>query len=146
MSEKEIIVVEGNNVLSGEVRVSGAKNSALKLIAASLLGQGASTLHNVPLISDIVVMSEVLECLGATVERDGHTMVIDTAQVTSHETPYELVSKMRASISVLGPLVARFGQARVPCPAAARSVPARSICTWWVLRPWVWSSPWTTGT
>ena len=64
MSEKEIIVVEGNNVLSGEVRVSGAKNSALKLIAASLLGQGASTLHNVPLISDIVVMSEVLECLG----------------------------------------------------------------------------------
>ena len=91
MSEKEIIVVEGNNVLSGEVRVSGAKNSALKLIAASLLGQGASTLHNVPLISDIVVMSEVLECLGATVERDGHTMVIDTAQVTSHETPYELV-------------------------------------------------------
>ena len=95
MSEKEIIVVEGNNVLSGEVRVSGAKNSALKLIAASLLGQGASTLHNVPLISDIVVMSEVLECLGATVERDGHTMVIDTAQVTSHETPYELVSKMR---------------------------------------------------
>ena len=61
MSEKEIIVVEGNNVLSGEVRVSGAKNSALKLIAASLLGQGASTLHNVPLISDIVVMSEVLE-------------------------------------------------------------------------------------
>ena len=63
MSEKEIIVVEGNNVLSGEVRVSGAKNSALKLIAASLLGQGASTLHNVPLISDIVVMSEVLECL-----------------------------------------------------------------------------------
>ena len=79
MSEKEIIVVEGNNVLSGEVRVSGAKNSALKLIAASLLGQGASTLHNVPLISDIVVMSEVLECLGATVERDGHTMVIDTS-------------------------------------------------------------------
>ena len=67
MSEKEIIVVEGNNVLSGEVRVSGAKNSALKLIAASLLGQGASTLHNVPLISDIIVMSEVLECLGATV-------------------------------------------------------------------------------
>ena len=126
MSEKEIIVVEGNNVLSGEVRVSGAKNSALKLIAASLLGQGASTLHNVPLISDIVVMSEVLECLGATVERDGHTMVIDTAQVTSHETPYELVSKMRASISVLGPLVARFGQARVAMPGGCQ-IGARKI-------------------
>lgn len=126
MSEKEIIVVEGNNVLSGEVRVSGAKNSALKLIAASLLGQGASTLHNVPLISDIVVMSEVLECLGATVERDGHNMVIDTAQVTSHETPYELVSKMRASISVLGPLVARFGQARVAMPGGCQ-IGARKI-------------------
>ena len=126
MSEKEIIVVEGNNVLSGEVRVSGAKNSALKLIAASLLGQGASTLHNVPLISDIIVMSEVLECLGATVERDGHTMVIDTAQVTSHETPYELVSKMRASISVLGPLVARFGQARVAMPGGCQ-IGARKI-------------------
>ncbi|MDO5791936.1 MAG: UDP-N-acetylglucosamine 1-carboxyvinyltransferase [Coriobacteriia bacterium] len=126
MSEKEIIVVEGNNVLSGEVRVSGAKNSALKLIAASLLGQGASTLHNVPLISDIVVMSEVLECLGATVEREGHTMVIDTAQVTSHETPYELVSKMRASISVLGPLVARFGQARVAMPGGCQ-IGARKI-------------------
>ena len=131
MSEKEIIVVEGNNVLSGEVRVSGAKNSALKLIAASLLGQGASTLHNVPLISDIVVMSEVLECLGATVERDGATMVIATAQVTSHETPYELVSKMRASISVLGPLVARFGQARVAlpggCQTGARKIDLRLV-------------------
>ena len=126
MSENEIIVVEGNNVLSGEVKVSGAKNSALKLIAASLLGQGASTLHNVPLISDIAVMSEVLECLGATIERDGHTMIIDTAQVTSHETPYELVSKMRASISVLGPLVARFGQARVAMPGGCQ-IGARKI-------------------
>ena len=118
MSEKEIGVVEGNNVLSGEVRVSGAENAALRRVAASLLGQGASTLHNVPLISDIIVMSEVLECLGATVERDGHTMVIDTAQVTSHETPYELVSKMRASTSVLRPLAARFGQERVATPGS----------------------------
>ena len=67
MSEKEIIVVEGNNVLSGEVRVSGAKNSALKLIAASLLGQGASTLHNVPLISDIAEQTNLLS-LNASIE------------------------------------------------------------------------------
>ena len=83
MAEKEIIVVEGNNALAGEVQVSGAKNSALKLIAAAILGQGRSTLHNVPYISDIVVMSEVLECLGATVERTDHTMTIDTTAVES---------------------------------------------------------------
>ena len=126
MAEKEIIVVEGNNTLSGEVQVSGAKNSALKLIAASILGQGKTTLHNVPFISDIVVMSEVLECLGATVARDGHTMTVDTSTVESRETPYELVSKMRASISVLGPLIARFGEARVAMPGGCQ-IGARKI-------------------
>ena len=126
MAEKEIIVVEGNNTLSGEVQVSGAKNSALKLIAASILGQGKTTLHNVPFISDIVVMSEVLECLGATVAREGHTMTVDTSTVESRETPYELVSKMRASISVLGPLIARFGEARVAMPGGCQ-IGARKI-------------------
>lgn len=126
MAEKEIIVVEGNNTLSGEVVVSGAKNSALKLIAAALLGQGATTIHNVPLISDIAVMSEVLECLGARIERDGHTLKVDTAAVASFETPYELVSKMRASISVLGPLIGRFGRARVAMPGGCQ-IGARKI-------------------
>ncbi len=126
MAEKEIIVVEGNNTLSGEVVVSGAKNSALKLIAAALLGQGATTIHNVPLISDIAVMSEVLECLGARIKRDGHTLEVDTAAVTSFETPYELVSKMRASISVLGPLIGRFGRARVAMPGGCQ-IGARKI-------------------
>ena len=105
---EEIIIVEGNNTLKGEIAVSGAKNSALKLIAASLLGQGPSVIHNVPLISDITVMSEVLECLGADIKREGHTLVVDTADVARHETPYELVSKRRASIAVLGPRVGRF--------------------------------------
>ena len=140
MAESEIIVVEGNGTLAGEVKVSGAKNSALKLIAAALLGQGLTVIHNVPLISDIAVMSEVLKCLGATVERTDHTIRIDTAPVNSHETPYELVSKMRASISVLGPLIGRFGQARVACPAAAKSAPAKSTCTWWALRRSAWNS------
>ncbi len=126
MAEKEIIVVEGNSTLAGEVAVSGAKNSALKLIAAALLGQGATTIHNVPLISDITVMSEVLQCLGARIERDGHTLVVDTANVASHETPYELVSKMRASISVLGPLIGRFGCARVAMPGGCQ-IGARKI-------------------
>lgn len=123
---EEIIVVQGTGKLVGEVSVSGAKNSALKLIAAALLGRGTTTLHNVPLISDINIMSEVLRCLGATVEREGHTLTIDTAPVTKCETPYELVSKMRASISVLGPLVGRFGQAHVAMPGGCQ-IGARKI-------------------
>lgn len=117
---QEIIVVHGNNTLSGEVTVAGAKNSALKLLAASILGQGVSTIRNVPMISDIRIMSDVLRCLGATVEREGHTLAIDTTNVDKYETPYELVSKMRASISVLGPLIARFGQARVAMPGGCQ--------------------------
>ena len=125
MSE-EIIVVKGTGILTGEVQVSGAKNSALKLIAAALLGQGRSVLHNVPKISDIDVMSDVLRRLGATVERDGHTLIVDTAAVDSYETPYELVSKMRASISVLGPLIGRFGHAHVAMPGGCQ-IGARKI-------------------
>lgn len=123
---KEMIVVEGGTPLIGEVKVSGAKNSALKLIAASILGGGESVIHNVPLISDITIMSKVLETLGARVSRDGHTLVIDTASVDTWETPYELVSKMRASISVLGPLVARFGEAQC-CYAGGCNLGARKI-------------------
>ncbi len=117
---QEIIVVHGNNALSGEVTVSGAKNSALKLLAASILGQGKSVIRNVPMISDMAVMSDVLRCLGATVERDGHVLTVGTANVDKHETPYELVSKMRASISVLGPLIGRFGRARVAMPGGCQ--------------------------
>ncbi len=123
---QEVIIVRGNHTLTGDVSVAGAKNSALKLMAAALLGQGATTLHNVPLISDIEIMSEVLERLGATVTRDGHTLTIDTSAVDSCETPYELVSKMRASISVLGPLIGRFGEARVAMPGGCQ-IGARKI-------------------
>ena len=123
---EEIIIVEGNGVLAGEVAVSGAKNSALKLIAAALLGQGKTLVRTVPLISDISIMSEVLRRLGATVERDGHTLIVDTTDVEQFETPYDLVSKMRASISVLGPLVGRFGRARVAMPGGCQ-IGARKI-------------------
>ena len=128
MSE-EIIIVEGTGTLSGEVQVSGAKNSALKLMPAALLGHGRSVIHNVPHISDIAVMEEVMRRLGARVERDGEdgrTLIVDTAPVDKWETPYELVSKMRASISVLGPLVGRFGEARVAMPGGCQ-IGARPI-------------------
>ena len=123
---QEVIIVRGNRVLSGDVTVAGAKNSALKLMAASLLGQGVSTIRNVPVISDIEIMGEVLDRLGAAVAREGHTLTIDTASVDSCETPYELVSKMRASISVLGPLIGRFGEARVAMPGGCQ-IGARKI-------------------
>ena len=123
---EEIIIVQGNDTLAGEVAVSGAKNSALKLIAAALLGHGATTLRNVPLISDIGIMSEVLRRLGAVVERDGHSLLVDTTAVAAWETPYELVSKMRASISVLGPLIGRFGAPRVAMPGGCQ-IGARKI-------------------
>ena len=113
---EEVIVVRESQNLTGTVQISGAKNSALKLIAASILGQGESIIHNVPLISDIDIMCRVLERLGATVVREGHALRIDTTNVTDKETPYELVSKMRASISALGPMVARFGHARMAMP------------------------------
>ncbi len=123
---EEIITVTGNGTLRGEVAIAGAKNSALKLMAAALLGRGASTLRNVPLISDIEIMAEVLECLGASVAREGHDFVIDTTDVDCCETPYNLVSKMRASISVLGPLIGRFGEARVAMPGGCQ-IGARKI-------------------
>ena len=128
---KEIIIVRGNGVLSGTVKVSGAKNSALKLMAASLLAQGECVIRNVPRISDINVMGEVLEVLGATVRRgegeeDAHTLYVDTSNVDSFETPYELVSRMRASISVLGPLIGRFGRAFVAMPGGCQ-IGARKI-------------------
>ena len=123
---EEIIIAQGTGVLAGEVPVSGAKNSALKLMAASLLGGGTTAIHNVPLISDIAIMSEVLRCLNARVEREGHTLVVDTGSVDKWETPYELVSKMRASIAVLGPLIGRFGQARVAMPGGCQ-IGARKI-------------------
>ena len=128
----EIILVRGNGTLSGEVRVSGAKNSALKLMAAAVLAHGECVIRNVPKISDIDVMADVLEWLGATVDRNGHegrdehTLSIDTSTLDSCETPYELVSKMRASISVLGPLIGRFGEARVAMPGGCQ-IGARKI-------------------
>lgn len=125
-SSQEVIVVRGNGTLTGTVQVSGAKNSALKLMAASIIGRGKSIIHNVPNISDINVMSEVLERLGASVNRDGSTVVIDTENVNSFDTPYELVTRMRASISVLGPLIARFGTARVAMPGGCQ-IGARKI-------------------
>ncbi len=109
-------LVEGGARLRGEVEVSGAKNAALKLAAAALLAPGKSVLHHVPRIEDVGTMLAVLEGLGAQTSFSGRTLEIDASGVDSYTAPYELVRQMRASIVVLGPLVARFGQAEVSAP------------------------------
>jgi UDP-N-acetylglucosamine 1-carboxyvinyltransferase len=109
-------LVRGPARLEGEVHISGAKNSALKLMAASLLVPGEVVLERVPNITDVALMMQVLERLGARVSLDGNRLVVDSSAALSEETPYELVTKMRASIQVLGPLLARLGRARVAMP------------------------------
>ncbi len=112
----DAIVVDGGRPLTGTVRVGGAKNSALKLMAAALLAPGVTTLRNVPDISDVAVMAQVLERLGAHVTRTDHTLTIDATTLTSHEAPYDLVVQMRASTCVLGALIGRVGRAHVAMP------------------------------
>src|SRR5918993_1965036 len=112
----ERFFVEGGNRLYGEVGVSGAKNAALKLLAAALLAPGRTVLHNVPRIKDVETMLAVLEGLGAPSEFSANTLSVDTSDVDSYTAPYDLVRQMRASIVVLGPLVARFGEAEVSAP------------------------------
>ena len=123
----EGIQVEGGRPFGGEVTVEGAKNSALKLMAATILAPGVSRLTNVPNISDVHVMGKVLKYLGAKVEVKGlHELEIDTSDIDRFETPYHLVAKMRASTAVLGPLLSRFGEAIVAMPGGC-NIGARKI-------------------
>ena len=108
--------IHGGARLVGEVYVGGAKNSVLKLMAASLLAVGKSTIANVPAIADVEIMSDLLRRLGCTVTHEGALLTIDVPQVPMHRADYDLVRKMRASINVLGPLVARIGRAEVALP------------------------------
>lgn len=110
-------IVRGGNRLSGKVKIGGAKNSALKLMAAALLTEEPTILTNVPVITDVKIMGAVLERLGATVNFIGPDAVeIRPGRSLFTEAPYELVSQMRASIIVLGPMLARLGRARVALP------------------------------
>jgi UDP-N-acetylglucosamine 1-carboxyvinyltransferase len=115
---RERFRVVGGARLSGEVAVVGAKNSALKLMAVALLAAGRTTLTNVPAIADVAIMAELLRRLGVTVDDDPltGTVVLDVPEELGHRADYELVRALRASISVLGPLVARVGLADVAVP------------------------------
>ncbi len=110
------LLVRGGKPLAGTVRISGSKNAALPVMAATLLTPGVHRLRNVPRLRDTRTFARVLELLGAKVAFDGNLLTIDTQDVNSVEAPYELVKTMRASIYVLGPLLARFGRAKVSLP------------------------------
>ena len=106
----------GGASLKGEVTVTGAKNSVLKLMAASLLAVGKTTIRSVPDIADVEIMSDLLTRLGCTVIHSGSVVTIDVPESPHHRADYDLVRKMRASINVVGPLVARTGRAEVALP------------------------------
>jgi len=120
------ILVEGGRSLNGEVTISGSKNAALPILMSSLLADGWSTYSNVPVLKDIESTSLLLQNLGAEVETDGNTIRINASEVRNHEAPYELVRKMRASVLVLGPLLARLKKARVSLPGGC-AIGARPI-------------------
>ena len=117
MSKEEILVVRENGPLKGEVYISGAKNSALPILAASLLATEEVILDEVPKLKDIEVMVEILRSLNAKVEYITETSLrIDSSKVDKYETPFDLMDKMRASFIVMGPLLSRFGHAITKAP------------------------------
>jgi UDP-N-acetylglucosamine 1-carboxyvinyltransferase len=119
------IVIEGGLRLRGEVRISGAKNAALPILCSAILSGGRSTFKNVPVLHDIRTMGKLLRNLGCEVEGD-RTVTVAAGKLTAFEAPYELVKTMRASVLVLGPLVARYGRARVSLPGGC-AIGARPI-------------------
>jgi UDP-N-acetylglucosamine 1-carboxyvinyltransferase len=109
-------VIRGGRPLRGSVAISGAKNASLALMPATLLAPGSYTLSNTPQLRDITTMARLLETMGVKIEHPDHVMTLDSSRLTRFEAPYEHVKKMRASIYVLGPLLARYGQAKVSMP------------------------------
>lgn len=118
--------IRGGKPLRGTVRISGAKNAALPILCAAILAPETLTLHNVPQLNDIGTMLKLLEQMGITTQRDGETVVLNAADLSNPAAPYDLVKTMRASILALGPLVARFGKARVSLPGGC-AIGARPV-------------------
>jgi UDP-N-acetylglucosamine 1-carboxyvinyltransferase len=122
----DAIVITGGRPLHGEVTVSGSKNATLPQIAAALLSPGRSVFRGVPDLADVRTLGRLLSHMGARIERDGASLHVDAQDIHTPEAPYELVKTMRASVLVLGPLVARFGRARVSLPGGC-AIGARPI-------------------
>lgn len=109
-------LITGNGRISGEVNISGAKNAALPLLAAMILAKNPTTLHNVPSLQDVRTLIKLISGMGIVIDKQGDTVTCNTETINSYFAPYDLVKTMRASILVLGPLLARFGEAEVSLP------------------------------
>ncbi len=118
--------IRGGKTLNGSVRISGAKNAALPIVAASLLSSDALVLSNVPQLNDIGTMVKLLAQMGAVAQRSGELLTLSAAHIADKTAPYEMVKTMRASILVLGPLLARFGEAKVSLPGGC-AIGARPV-------------------
>ncbi len=112
----EKFIIEGGKKLSGKVKISGAKNAALPIMSASLICEGKTVLHNIPDVRDIRTLIKILEYLGASVKFEKNTVEIDPSGVCKYTAPYEFVSTMRGSVCLLGPLLAKYGRARISMP------------------------------
>ncbi|MGE5893907.1 MAG: UDP-N-acetylglucosamine 1-carboxyvinyltransferase [bacterium] len=120
------LIIRGGKKLKGSVTISGAKNAALPIIAATILAPGKHAIYNVPLLRDIKTMKSLIENLGAKVKIESSSAQVDSTGLKGYEAPYELVKTMRASVVVLGPLLARLGKARVSLPGGC-AIGARPI-------------------
>ncbi len=109
-------LITGGTPIKGDVTISGAKNAALPLLAAMILADTPTTLHNVPTLKDVSTLIKLIEGMGIAISKEGDTVTCDTQSINNYFAPYELVKTMRASILVLGPLLARFGEAEVSLP------------------------------
>lgn len=125
-SNLDKIIVTGGRKLSGEVRISGAKNSVLPIIVATLLAEGRCVLDDVPRLADVQIIKDVLESLGADITFTDNTMEVDGAPVNKVQAPIEYIKKMRASVLIMGPLLARFGRAVLSLPGGC-AIGARPI-------------------
>lgn len=120
------IVIKGGKPLSGQVEISGAKNSALPAICACLLSKGWHRLRGIPDLKDVHTIKKIMSTMGVIFKQEGDTLLINTENITSCEAPYELVKTMRASILLLGPLIARMGKAKISLPGGC-AIGARPI-------------------
>lgn len=120
------LIIKGGRRLKGEIEISGAKNAALPVMAASILAAGENTISRVPDLRDVKTMGRLLSSMGAEFYYEPHRAIIRTDRIKNFEAPYELVKEMRASVLVLGPMVARFGRARVSLPGGC-AIGARPI-------------------
>lgn len=125
-SNLDKIIVTGGRKLSGEVRISGAKNSVLPIIVATLLAESRCVLEDVPRLADVQIIKDVLESLGADITFTDNTMEVDGAPVNKVQAPIEYIKKMRASVLIMGPLLARFGRAVLSLPGGC-AIGARPI-------------------